>query len=334
MFKFIKDHTKNSFGAEKYTVACIGKLPICNDFIKINVSSREIVDFYEWMKDGVSHVFRSENISLDKDGLAGQPQYFFLTGVNENNNLIGIIQKSKDKIGRDYPITILVNVKNSEHKSEIAPIIYQEFLFETSKILDTLKTDITINDFSKKVEEIGVGKYIERGKESGYLNNKFFKGTDLSEFLNLVLPEHTTTSAGSFFSCLHRHLVTISRRTSTKVDWGLRLPLSLSGKVNNNFVAAFWLKLCVSILKDDIAHLNYSWSSDSECPKLIIFFKKIPSSYFYCFLLSDESEGLLIDILSESKLYNNHDEIKFYDCSLDDFIKEFSYTNILQDIPV
>ena len=302
-------------------VACIGKLPMSNEFVKINAVSREIIDFYKWMQEGVVHMYRSGNISQFYGATEISIQHFVLMGFSGDNIMIGSMQKSNDKAGREYPVIILSSINVKSEFIDIISCVYHDFLQTTLDVLNSVKLDVSLSEFNEKLKGIDISKYNDCFDNKKISNDNFLKETRLFDFVESVSPNTGNQYAFNFFSYLKIQLTTIARRTSKRVDWGLRLPLSKEG--DNSLTISFWIKLCTTFIGESNIRVNYSWSSTSHYSYLNIFFKQIPASYFDCVITNGRHGNLLVNVAVESQEHNRENEGVLEDCSLEEFICTF-----------
>jgi type VI secretion system protein ImpM len=282
-------------------VGCFGKMPVHADFIKHNISSREVVALDSWVQDGV--VLMNRKYGDDwTNKLAATPRYRFVwVGNEQDRSLAGVIAPGVDKSGRGYPFVAFSSMDHALFKDRQAAVPlaragFCDALFDmTGQNWDGANLSVLTSTLDVAGQACGeVDKNDLTDLEMSLLG-----GITMKEFWDEILPEADVTTRATFVRTLVSALHTVSRRTPQRVHWGVRLPLP--GKTEQTAHVVFWIQLCESILNGRPWHGQYFWNQQENGvpPRLTVFFRPVPASYFSTLIEPQKNDGSVFDVIHE-----------------------------------
>ncbi len=282
-------------------VGCFGKMPVHADFIKHNITTREAVALDNWVQEGFMLMSRKYGEEW-KNKLAAAPSYNFVwVGNEEERTLGGVLRPGTDKSGRCYPFCAFTALDRPVLKDMQAavPLARGEFFNALENVLSRPWGDEGLPAFTRALDATAcVCSDISR-RDLIEIEMSVLGNISMGEFWGDILPGAERNIKAAFVRTLISSLQTVSRRTPQRVHWGIRLPLP--SKPDPIPYVVFWVQLCESMLSGRSWHAQYFWNEPAPGfpPRLTVFFKPVPPSYFSTLVEAQRNDGSILDVIDE-----------------------------------
>ena len=302
MFGFLnRDNGAAASVATRDVVGCFGKMPVHADFIKHNVSTREVVALDGWIHDGV--MLMSRKFGDDwKQVLESLPRYRFVwTGGEDERTLAGMILPGRDKSGRHYPFVVFAAMDYPEFKEmqAVVPLARADFFEALEQVTARNWEGAHLGVLTSTLDVAGqlCGEVCRRDLLDAEMS--LLGDIRMGEFWNEILPGAGTETRAAFVRTLVSALHTVARRTPQRVHWGMRLPLPSRAEPSPYVV--FWVQLCETILSGRRWHGQYFWNEAAPGfpPRVTVFFRPVPPSYFGNLVEPRKHDGSVLDVIHE-----------------------------------
>ncbi|NTS77905.1 type VI secretion system-associated protein TagF [Catenovulum sp. SM1970] len=258
----------------------LGKTALRPDFVKLNVSSRELINLDNWLQEGFAYVHRQGlSHNADKDST---PCLYFLSGGNEDSNVMGLMQPSVDSSGRHYPFVSFVHSGADLYKKHPSCMFLahvdaiQQLLMSTDKVYS-----------SRSIEEMEFYSE-ELSHVAGMLKNPVDLTQVLDRFRHIAMADfwHATglsdiENRAVFIRESSLSMQSMANRGCLRTHFGLRFPMPVFSP-ENAYVGAFWLHLVTMMVADHNWQpwFFYSLGSAQHKPSMTIFVRPVPASCF------------------------------------------------------
>jgi type VI secretion system ImpM family protein len=305
-----------------------GKLPHYPDFIKYNASSNEVIDFDEWIQQGLT-VAKERLQNEWSDAYRSAPIYCFLFPSDDQQNiLMGVMRSSNDLSGRKYPFIALLKITLTElpaHSAYHLPIIYHDFLNKSEifvKIADGIdKLEYLSDQFDHM--DLSAENEVESLIDQ---YDQFLLHTTQEEFWYQIGTTFDDSTRYLVLKNLNDILLPFRDQNIEGFALGLRFPLSNGNKYH--FETAFWIHTSMQICNNFKLTPFVFWTA--QVPSCVLFFKK-PSASEYTSLIKPDISWDSIYVMNsdgnrEDLIDNFADKYKSLlqipDLPLSDFLQE------------
>ena len=277
-----------------FKIGFFGKLPNYADFIKYNASNDEVLDFDEWIQQGL--IIAEERLQSEwSEAYKLMPMYCFLFPSEDSKNLlIGNLHSSFDLSGRKYPFMVSLNIENfdvTENNIYHLPLIYKEFL-DKSELFIHNAFDINIfENLTLQFDQIDYN--LDNSRDSIIQRyDEFLLSTNYEEFWNQIGSSSENSSKYLLFKNLNDILSPFRNQDISNLSLGLRFPLSNGDK--HYFETAFWIHTSMQICNKFNFVPFVFWST--QVPYCVLYFKK-PSASDFTSLIKPEMDWDTICVL-------------------------------------
>ncbi|VAW92913.1 hypothetical protein MNBD_GAMMA22-525 [hydrothermal vent metagenome] len=282
-------------------VGCTGKLPVYPEFIKYNIKTRDTVAFDKWMHEGVSLLNRRFGDKWKNSFKESPIHKFVFTGTEQSRTITGVIHPSQDSSGRHYPFCGFTSIDNPVYK-ELQSLLVHSYKSYYENVVNLMQQDWTGLSIANVTQSIDSTKKMTDNLTKGKILDStiaLLKSHIMLDFWNELLPGADLEKRAALIKTTISTLQTVARRSPSRVNWGIRLPLST--KIDSTQYITFWLQLCELVLGGRTWSAHYFWNypAPSFPARLTIFFKPISASYFSQLVDSSKQDNNIIDILSE-----------------------------------
>jgi len=282
-------------------VGCFGKMPVHADFIKHNVSTREAVALDNWIQEGFMLMSRKHGEAW-KEKLAAAPSFNFVwIGNNEERILAGALRPGTDRSGRCYPFCAFTAMDRPALKEmqAVVPLARGEFFDALEATLARPWEDGDLPAFTRALDATARLCTDMTQRDLIEIEMSLLSDISMTEFWEDILPGAELRIKAAFVRTLISSLQTVSRRTPQRVHWGIRLPLP--SKPDPVPYVVFWVQLCESMLSGRAWHAQYFWNEPAPGfpPRLTVFFKPVPPSYFATLVEPHTNDGSILDVITE-----------------------------------
>ncbi len=299
-----------------------GKLPHYADFIKYNASNNAVINFDEWIQQGL--MIAEERLHNGwSEAYRAAPIYCFLFPSDDKQNiLMGVMRSSTDLSGRKYPFIALQKITLAElpvHSAYHLPIIYNEFL-DRSEIFIKIAADI--DKFEYLTAQFDQMAFSAECEVDSLIDqyDQFLLHTTQEEFWHHMGTAFDDTARYLLLKNLNDILLPFRDQNISGCSLGLRFPLSNGNKYH--FETAFWIHTSMQICNNfDILPFVF-WTA--QIPSCILFFKK-PSVSDYMALIKPDLSWDSIYVMNRD---GNREDL------IDDFPPEYKSILQIADLPL
>lgn len=111
----------------------IGKIPARGDFIRQHIGERVSTELEQWLQKSTQSLFAA------KAELPTQHVRFLYTNVGCDSAALGVLKKSSDQVGRNFPLAIFTTLPLTEAMSKLSalPAMYGPFFSAAGSVLDS-----------------------------------------------------------------------------------------------------------------------------------------------------------------------------------------------------
>ena len=298
-----RDPPQNRTETPAQEVAWFGKLPTHADFIRHNVSGREIKSFENWVQDGVALMIRNhgEQWSSRLSGL--RTLGFLHVGSEDSHTLAGVVMPSRDRSGRSYPFSLVVSrhLPLLQEMQGLAPMACAELIAALDEAVQGLR-HVQSRDGIQVLGERLAQVECERDRHRAIREVMArFEQRRLGELWAGLPGMQDPAARSALVAAIGSTLRGIARRGMGRVRWGLRFPLP-AGAPAVDFIQ-FWMQLAVSFLGDQgwNAWLYWAHPEDDRPGMLCLLFHTPPPSYLAALVEPERDDGSMLDLLAESR---------------------------------
>lgn len=283
--------------------AGFGKIPQHSDFVRCNLSSREITGFEKWLQEGVGCITRKYPKGWPAVYRDFACHHFVMTGSDQNHNLIGSLIGSQDKSGRIYPFATLTTVNGPVFKKHRAalPLICRCYFDETRKLLENLESQQSVRSLTDHLEKLS-GRF-QQPQQRNLLEIQIqeLSSRTMKEYWDNLSEPLPADNREEFLFTFFDLLRTVVKRGATKSHWGIRIPLPET-EDPTPFVV-FWVQVIESILEDRFWRAHYFWNPGTTAhgSNLTLFFRELPPSHLLPLLDHHSKDNVIFDVRRESR---------------------------------
>ncbi|MDK1288250.1 type VI secretion system-associated protein TagF [Pseudoalteromonas umbrosa] len=280
MFSFFSNKKPNKVPVS-LPFGFMGKSPIQADFVKYHVDSREVINMDHWLQEGYAHVCRSalQGDSHFDDQLT---TLFFIAGGEADNSMMGVLQPSQDKSGRQYPFSSFILCSNADFKTHPAFLLYERFNIIRSLILnhELIKSASSLEMMQKTAHELQpLGEMCDQ--ELDFNTSMEALRKQPIERIWFALGLSTVEQRGALIEQLMHALKGLSAQGCKRSQFGIKLPMPQLGD-DSKLVVAFWLHLITNTVADN--HWQpwcfYNFGQLSCSASLVVYCRPVPASFF------------------------------------------------------
>lgn len=299
-----------------------GKLPHYPDFIKYNASSNEVIDFDEWIQQGL--MIAKERLQNDwSDAYRSAPIYCFLFPSDDKQNiLMGVMRSSNDLSGRKYPFIALQKIilaELPEHSAYHLPIIYNEFLDKSETFVKNANDIDRLEYLTTQFDQMA---FLAENEVDSLINqyDKFLLNTTQEEFYHQIGIDFDNSTRYLILKNLNDILLPFRDQNVSGFSLGLRFPLSNGNKYH--FETAFWMHTSMQICNNFNLPPFVFWTAQK--PSCVLFFKK-PSASEYTILIKPDKSWESIYVMNSD---GDREDL------IDDFPPEYKSILQIPDLPL
>jgi len=288
---------------ERPRIAAFGKLPIRADFIKLNVSDREIRELDEWVQEGYALVSRRLN---GAQGDAAFPDagihHAVFSAQNERRPVLATIGPGSDQSGRWYPfiVSTVAQLPFLKQTQAAVPVIYQRFYADSSTVVSQRWRTEPLDTLLGCLESLAAQCNQEQRSQVVERELGLLRATSLG-CIHALAEEYG--DAAVFYQGVCDLLANVIRRGPSRTSWAIQLPLAHGDQAQATLV--FWLRLIDSVLgRSWSANYFWNWGSDERPGQLTLFFRRVPPSFLpHLFdpALKDGNVQSVSDMVSEPR---------------------------------
>jgi len=285
---------------ERYT-GCFGKIPAYPEFIRENLSSREAMGLDTWVQEGVSLMTRSLGPDWKEAFLAAPALRFVLVGNRETHTVAGVIAPSQDKGGRAYPFGVFAALDEPAFgdMQALAVVGYSDFIEVADTVVAAAREAGSVREVVTAVGRSGeaIPPFEKRALLAREM--EIMSAMSMKNFWVDLLPGADEDARAVFVKTVATTFNTVSRRGPSRVNWGVRLPLPSKGDAMPYVM--FWLQLAEALIGGRGWRAQCFWHEGQGGlpPRLSIFFKPVPASYFVSMFDMGRSDGAVLDVIDE-----------------------------------
>ncbi len=307
MFRFLRSSraaAKPAPGSpEDEQVGCFGKLPIRADFIKYNVTQREVLVVDQWVQQG--HALFSRR-ALGSDELEGdvsspEPRVFHgvFAGSSEDRTVLVTFTPSRDRSGRRYPFVVF-NVAQpywlALRPAGIAPA-YDAFFRGAGELCRQRWRNEPFATLTGCIDSLRGLSVLSNPEQMAAMELSLLQDTSVQCLLDILRPDADTRAA-----VLHAFIELmrlVARRTPLRVNWGIGLPLARDAASLATLV--FWLRLVDGVLGNGHWRPTYFWtSSPGSAGRLVVFFRPVAAAFLVQCMEPSVRDSNVLDVESEA----------------------------------
>jgi type VI secretion system protein ImpM len=151
----------------KNTIGIYGKLPAHGDFIQRNLPSPLITEWDQWLQHFIGG--SKEHIGetwLDIYLTSPVWRFVLSDGIVDEHKWAGILLPSVDRVGRYFPLTIIMQLPQSSNPLEFIALQHGWYSGIEKQALIALDEELTVDDLSEMLSELDVNidsQYVPSG---------------------------------------------------------------------------------------------------------------------------------------------------------------------------
>ncbi len=270
-----KNHTDSN-------IACFGKLPYANDYIKYRLDQPRFFNVDHWLYQAYQHLCYEQQGICSPTLIKKLPNYYFIEVLDDSQTpLIACVKPSTDAVGRDYPFTTMHLVTQDVAKQyvSIIPLMYREFFNTTSNVGNTIKFSCQDKDMNLLINNILTSLPMDQVKCR--LQDIIIKLRSIT-LRELAADYLLINQRLSFIELLYGHIAKLRQLNRKNTDMSskcYKLPLPLM-KDNYDYIT-FWLLLLKTIYKN-MNHKYYVIWHDGMgeiFPMMYVYFGSVPVDF-------------------------------------------------------
>ncbi|MCF2827839.1 MULTISPECIES: type VI secretion system-associated protein TagF [unclassified Pseudoalteromonas] len=275
----------------------MGKNPIQADFIKFNVDSREAITLERWLQEGYADMSRQALIK-DVSSQKEQSTLFFIASGQDENCLLGTLQPSEDKSGRQYPFCSFVLSSNADYKQNPAFLFSEcgsafKSLSLSHELIRNCSSVEQMRHSAQELKQVSelVSQPIDFDKAMSSL-----RASPIQRVWDALELEDLDQRA-QLISQVMSALKMIKTQGCLRCQFGLKLPMPQVGE-DTQLLGAFWLHLITNMVADH--HWQpwcfYNYGQLSQKASLVVYCRPMPASYFASVWLEHNSLSTTINL--------------------------------------
>lgn len=275
----------------------MGKIPLKPDFVKLNVTSREIINFDHWLQEGFASVSR-EYKKLASVTEIESKTLFYVSANEEESSILGVLQPSCDSSARKYPFASYVVCQNGDFRQQPAFLFFDKF--------NALNSLLNVNE--RIISSDSVPKMEQYAHEFSTLIRPFSEPIEYNQSIDSLrtikmqdfwqaISFHEHNLRAQLISQLSGLLNSMANRGCLRSQFGLKLPMpEFSEQVK--LVGGIWLHLIANMVAD---HNWQPWwfyqiGNEAQKPCLILFCRPVSASYFDAVWLNNNKSNSVVDL--------------------------------------
>lgn len=253
------------------TVSGFGKLPTHGDFVRHNAGGSAVRALDEWLQRGLYFAQTQRSVSFEQD-YDDAPTSGFLFDTGGEDPLVGVMQTSRDKAGRQFPFVIARPWLKQAQESDVTrvPVDFEAFSARAASVGRAIAGgEVGHRDVASFLEQLD-GEAIDRSAGA----------SSYSRYLERTTLEDLGRSVWDYFEDSRKYVLFKNLTdtfceggAATSLEIGLRFPLDNSAAAP---CASFWLELCQRLMQVPFGTVTYFWTlnaptGDTEPGSLLLF---------------------------------------------------------------
>ncbi len=264
-------------------VALFGKIPGHGDFVRLNASGAGLRALDEWLQEGMY-------AARGRTGAADGAQYgFVFSRQGVGVPLIGVMQMSRDRVGRAYPFLCATEVAEPGIAAGELPERLRSFISKAGNLVgDAVSGGVDYRDLQNEV----FGRYL--GAQNGSGKDQPGGPMRPADLFSELWGTFEDGRKYMLFKNLLAVMMPLGGHVPPGFTLGLRFPLPSSPAE----ALPFWLRLC-TVLSGVGGPGSFFWTEKAEgrTPFLMVFPGKISSRTLPSILSDGVSSELICDLV-------------------------------------
>lgn len=260
-------------------LACFGKVPTHGDFLRYNTDSPTVQAFDAWLQKELYAMKTRDDGRLQSGYDEGPPYRFFYREATGDRLLVGVLQPSRDRVGRRYPLVIAREAdRPASGDPEITRLPLADAAFFTSVV--QLAGSAAAGEVDYRALESRLDDVADARTPSGAAAPAY------EEYLRKTTFKTLVERIWGYFEDTRKYLVlknlldaseALERDGNGVLSSGLRLPLS-SPLAADGHEVAFCLELSLRLTRLDRAPLSCFWGDGpgEDVPGALVLFPVSP----------------------------------------------------------
>lgn len=283
--------------------ACVGKLPSHGDFVRHRATTPAVRAFDEWVQKGLYQARQQQRPALDGAYDAAPAYRFVFRSPDVREQLMGVMQPSRDQAGRMYPFTVAVEVEPEAFGVRQLPYALhhaEAFYAEAQALVATAtRGDLSHHEVTDRVEAMQPALRVSTAAPPAY--KRHLQQQTMKTFAEQLFGHFGDARKYRLFKNLLDILLPFQERASVQMGYGLKFPLGTAGDALA-FHAAFWAELCLRLLDYPDVTPSLFWTARphpeaSDEPALFLFLNPPQPRAFFHLVIPDAASDYICDLM-------------------------------------
>lgn len=287
------------------TAACLGKVPTHGDFVRHRASTPTMRALDRWVRKGLHHARKHRSSWWKAAYDEASPKRFLLWGVGTKvpNALLGVLSSSRDEGGRTYPFIVASEIPkhilSPQHFAYLPLQATSFFQGAGSLVHRAVGGEWSCSRLRTEIEELEADISVESRVPIDH--KRYLQQKTLGPFLKELFGHFGSSEKYQLFSTLFDVLPPLRKRSTPRLERGLRFPISVPDEARPS-VIAFWMGTVLRLLNYAPVSMSLFWTDPAaqpEPPDLHLYVgAPRPRALFEVLAPSHSDEG---DVLGEAK---------------------------------
>lgn len=251
------------------TVACLGKMPTHGDFVRHRASTPTMRTLDRWVRKGLHHARKHRSSQWEAAYDEALPKRFLLWGVGTKvpNALLGVFASSRDEDGRTYPFIVACEIP----KHALSPRYFAYLPPQATSFLQgaggvvhrAVAGELSRSRLKTRIEALEADIPVKTKVPPDH--KRYLQQKTLGAFLEELFGHFGSSGKYQLFSTLLNVVPPLQHCSTSRLDRGLRFPISVSTEVRPS-VIAFWMGVVLRLLNYASLSLSVFWTVPSARP--------------------------------------------------------------------
>ena len=282
--------------------ACVGKLPSHGDFVRHRATTPAMRAFDEWLQKGLYQA-RQDRSALDAAYDRAPAYRFVFRSAEAREQLIGVMQPSRDQAGRMYPFTVAVEVEPQTFGVRQLPYAIhhaEAFFSEAQDLVATATTgDVSHHEVTDRVEAMQPTLPITTSPAPAY--KRYLQQQTMQSFVEQLFGHFGDGRKYRLFKNVLDIVLPFQGQDSVRMSYGLKFPLGTKPDALA-FHAAFWVELCLRLMEYPDVTPSLFWTAgyNPEAagePELFLFMDPPRPRAFSHLVMPDAESDYICDLV-------------------------------------